>query len=326
MADRGHEGHRQGCHGAEHQPRHEERWCQTDRLVVDDLGWALHPLDDDGIAGRTTRRRGEGPVRRHDDPLEAGERDGRRDPGTDPHEGQIGPGESRIGPCVDGGDEWFGQVLERKQQSVAHGGVVGDGAGEPDGGECCRADDTEARGRDVDRRVAGSAERDGDVLADALVQLRHGGGAEHHPTGPLQPVSREDGRRHGRRIVLHQEGNLLSAQLKVVVGGTRIRLDVLVVLQHRERNLRDLSPTGPDGVEGVGPVPPVERRSGDQRLQAVAERQRRDDERHRQHRTEERRAHGHGGPALAGLQRHADPDHTGSGEAGARHRCHDPRP
>ena len=98
------------------------------------------------------------------------------------------------------------------------------------------------------------------------------------------------------------------------------------MLEHRERDLGDLAPARPDRVEDVRPVPPVERRVRDQRLQAVAERQRRHDEGDGQHRPEQRRAHGHGGPALTGLERHPDPDHPGGRQPGPRRGRHDPCP
>ena len=239
---------------------------------------------------------------------------------------RFGPSSAGTPAAVDGDREGLGEHLEREQHAGAHGRVVGDGAGEPDGGERRRPDDLESGGRDPYGSVRRRAVGHGDVLTEVLVQRRHRGRAEDDLTRSIDAMAAEDGRGDRRGDVLHEERHVLAVDLHVVVRGTAVGGHVPVVLQHRERHLGDVATPGADRLEDVRPVPTVQGRPGDQCLQAVPERQRRHDECHGKNGPEQRRAHRDGAAALAGLEGHAHPDDAGSREPGPRRRRHHPRP
>ena len=217
---------------------------------------------------------------------------GRRRARAHPHERQVRPVERWFRAAVEGDREGLGEHLEREQHAGAHGRVVGDGAGEPDGGERRRADDLEPGGRDPYGSIRRGAVGHGDVLTEVLVQRRHRGRAEDDLTRSVDAMATEDGRGNRRGDVLHEEGHALAVELHIVVRGAAVGGDVPVVPQQRERHLGDVATPRADGLKDVRPVPAVQRRPGDQCLQAVPERQCRHDECHGKNGAEQRGATG----------------------------------
>ena len=152
-----------------------------------------------------------------------------------------------------------------------------------------------------------------------LVQRRQRGGAEHDLVPAGNRVPGQDRRRDGRVRVAEQHGNGLPVQVGGGVGdpgprrdaggGAQFAVDLLP--GHRRRPLVR--------GQGVGPVPAVQRRTGDERRQARAERQRGHHDDHREDGGGQRRAGGHGpaAPACARVERELEPRDRRRGQPGS---------